>query len=68
MTGHGDSNSFEVKVGVHQASVLSPLLFDIVMDVMTKEVRGGLPRELIYADDLILAATSREELRRKLVQ
>ena len=32
-TSSGDSESFKVKVGVHQGSGLSPLLFAIVMDV-----------------------------------
>ena len=32
-TGTGDSDEFEVKVGVHQGLVLSPVLFAIVMDV-----------------------------------
>ena len=56
----------EVKVGLQQGSVFSPLLFSIVMDVVTKEVRKGLPWELAYADDLVLMATARDELRRKL--
>ena len=28
-------------VGVHQGSVLSPLIFAIVVDVVTKDVRKG---------------------------
>ena len=46
----GNSDSFEVKVGLHQGSVLSPLLFVIVMDMVSKELREGLPWELLYAD------------------
>ena len=33
------SNSFSVKVGVHQGSALSPLLFIMVMNVLTEDVR-----------------------------
>ena len=40
----------------------------IVMDVVTKEARSGLPWELLHADDLVLMATIRDELRRKLVE
>ena len=35
--------SFEVKVSLHQESVLSPLLFAAVMDVVSSEARSGLP-------------------------
>ena len=48
------SSSFSVKVGVHQLSALSPLLFITVMDVLTKDVRDGSLMELLYADDLVL--------------
>ena len=30
---------FDVKVGVHQESILSPLLFAQVMDEVTKDIR-----------------------------
>ena len=30
------SEEFEVKVGMHQGSVLSPLLFAVVVDVFTE--------------------------------
>ena len=35
--GEGFSKEFEVKVGVHQASVLSPLLFIIVLEALSRE-------------------------------
>ena len=35
------SSSFSVKVGVNQLSALSPLLFIMVMDVLTEDVRDG---------------------------
>ena len=35
------SEEFEVKVGVHQRSVLSPLGFAIVVDVVAVSVRNG---------------------------
>ena len=65
-TDDGRTEEFEVGVGLHQGSALSPLLFIIVMDRVCKKVRGGLPWELLYADDLILTAFSRDELIDKL--
>ena len=50
------SKGFKVKVGVHQGSVLSPLLFIIVLEALSNAFREGLPMELLYADDLVLLA------------
>ena len=36
-TVYGNSNGFEVKVGKHQGSALSPLLFVIVMEALSRE-------------------------------
>jgi hypothetical protein len=58
----GESDSFEVKVCVHQGSVLSPLLFIIVSEAFSKEFRVGLPWELFYADHLSLIAETEKEL------
>ena len=55
-TKDGLSEEFGVKVGVHQGSVLSPLLFTIVLEALSREFRVGLPFE--YADDLALLAES----------
>ena len=55
-TDAGLSESFAVKVGLHQGSVLSPLLFSAVMYVVSSETRSGLPAELLYAADLVIMA------------
>ena len=56
-----ESEEFRVKVGVHQGSVLNTL-FVVVMEALSLEFREGLPMVLLYADDLILMAKSREKL------
>ena len=45
------SEEFEEKVGVHQESMLLPLLFAIVADVITENARRGVVKELLYEDD-----------------
>ena len=49
ITDAGISESFNVKIGLHQGLVLSPLLFAVVMDVVSSEARSGLPSELLMA-------------------
>ena len=55
-----------VKVGMHQGSALSALLFVIVMEALSREFRVALPWELLYADDLAVIAETEEELIKRL--
>ena len=50
------SDEFEVKVGVHQGSALSQLLFIIVLEALSREFRTSCPWELLYADDLCVTS------------
>ena len=59
----GTSEEFSIEVGVHQGSVLSPLLFIIVMDEATRGSRKGTPWELAYADDLVVTAETEHDAR-----
>ena len=56
---------FEVKVGLHQGSVLSPLLLAAVIDVVSSDAKSGLPSELLYADDLVLMTPTIGQLGRR---
>ena len=65
--GEGNSEEFEVKVGDHQGSVFSPMLFIIVLEALSREFRSGVPWEDLYADDLVIIAESLEECVRRLL-
>ena len=60
------SEEFGVGVGVHQDSVLSPLLFILVPEVLSREFHTGVPWELLYADDLAVIADTLAECITKL--
>ena len=47
-------DGYNEEFGVHQGSVLSPLLFIIVLEALSREFRTGCPWELLYADDLMI--------------
>ena len=65
--GEGYSEEFEVKVGVHQGSVLSPLLFTIVLEALSREFSHRVPWEDLYANDLVIIAESMDECVRRLL-
>ena len=58
---------FEVKIGLRQGSVLSPLLFIAVLDLISrKTVVKDAMKKLLYADDLALVANGKQELQETL--
>jgi len=65
-TVYGNSECFERKVGMHQGSALSRLLFVIVMEAISREFRVALPWELLYADDLFVTAETGDDLIKRL--
>ena len=54
-------------VSVHQGSILSHLLFIVVLEALSREFRTGASWELLYAADLIIMMESAEECVRKLL-
>jgi len=67
-TVYGNINGFEVKIDMHQGSALSPLLFVMVMEALSREFRVALPWELLYADDLVMIAETEDDLIKRLNQ
>ena len=57
------SESFEVAIGVYQSSVLSLLLFAIVIEALSCEYCIGCPWELLYVDDLVIMSDNLEDLK-----
>ena len=55
-----------MKVGLHQGSAISPLLFIITMDVLAKEARTNPPWAMLFADDLVLVSETIEEVEEEL--
>ena len=58
----GLTEEFEVGVGLHQGSALSPFLFAIVMDKLTVDIRKETPWDMLFADDIVLAREDQREL------
>ena len=65
-TAVGTTEKFEVTVGVHQGSELSPFLFAMVMDCLTKDVRSEAPWTMMFADDVVICAERQEEVEERL--
>ena len=55
MTSAGNTKGIDIEVGLHQGSALSPLLFVIIIDVITEYIEEGTPWTMLFADDLMFA-------------
>ena len=62
----GEMEKFPVKVGLHQGSALSPYLFNLIMDVISAEVRDEAPLSMLFADDIVLSNSQCENVEKKL--
>ncbi|KAK3510437.1 hypothetical protein QTP70_006843 [Hemibagrus guttatus] len=62
----GQTEEFNVQVGLHQGSALSPFLFAIVMDQLSEEVRQESPWTMMFADDIVICSESREQVEENL--
>ena len=60
------TESFKVKVGLHQGSALSPFLFRVIMNRLTDKVRREPPWTMLFADDIVIYEETRKEMDRRL--
>ena len=62
------SEEFEVKVEMHQRSVLSPFLFTIAVDVDTELAREDVLNELLNAVDLVVMSETVDGLMNRFIE
>ena len=65
--GSGLSEESGVRVGVHRGSVITPLIYAIVVDAVTEQARTGLLNEILYANNLVLMSENLEDLRERCI-
>jgi hypothetical protein len=63
-TSDRDTNNFPINIGLHQWSALSPYLFALVIDEVTRDIHDGIPWSMLFADDMTLVDESRMGLTR----
>lgn len=61
-----ETEDSRVKVAVHQCSKLSPYLFSLVMDKITKNIPSEVTWCMLFAYDIVLVEESLEEVNGRL--
>jgi hypothetical protein len=64
-TSDGDTNDFSINIGL-QGSSLSPHLFALVMDEVTRDIQSGIPWCMLFVDDMLLVNENRTQVDQKL--
>ena len=63
LVGEGASEVIDVNIGLRQGTVLSPMLFISVLDLVSRNtVMKDVAKKLLYADDLALLANGKQEI------
>ena len=65
-TPTGEGSEFPVTIGLHQGSALSPYLFALIMDELTREIQDDVPWCMLFADDIVLIDETKAGLNTKL--
>ena len=65
-TNDGNPAYFSIKIELHQGSALSPYLFALVMDEVTRNIQGDIPWCMLFADDVVLVDESQAGVNMKL--
>jgi hypothetical protein len=42
---------FPINIGLHQRSALSPYIFSLVVDKVTRDIQGGIPWCTLFVDE-----------------
>ena len=61
----GLTDKIPVSVGLHQGSSMIKYLFALTMDVTAYRIKDLSPWCMLYADDIVLCGTRREEVEKK---
>jgi Reverse transcriptase (RNA-dependent DNA polymerase) len=62
----GESETFSIKIRLHQGSTLSQYIFTLVMNEITNDIQGDIPWCMLFVDDVVLIDESRIGVNQKL--
>ncbi|GJX06084.1 retrovirus-related pol polyprotein LINE-1 [Tanacetum coccineum] len=62
----GNTEFFSVEVGLHQGSAISPYLFALILDELSRGIQENIPWRMVFADDIMLVTESADGLNLRL--
>ncbi|KAK9157750.1 hypothetical protein Scep_004324 [Stephania cephalantha] len=62
----GATKEFPITIGLHQGSALSPYLFTLVIDELTRHIQEDIPWCMLFADDIVLVDETKDGVNKKL--
>jgi len=60
------TSDFSITIRLHQGSALSPFLFAILKDELTRAIQAQIPWSMLFADDIVLVDETRVGINAKL--